>query len=66
MALVEQFVPFLMVAIIGGLILAQFLRGRVRKAVSKRARPVPKKPSHLHLVNKETMDRDLNELLKRK
>jgi hypothetical protein len=53
-----------------GLIVARAVRGTVW--TGPRTRPslpkitLPKKKRHLRVVNRDTMDRELNELLKRK
>jgi len=68
--IVARLLPFVLVALILGLIVARAVRGSVaagpapRLALPKIA--LPKKKRHLRLVNKDAMDRELNELLKRK
>ena len=64
MVILEKVLPFVVIGIIGGLILAQFLRGR--PSFRMPSMTLPKKKRHLRVVNKNTMDRDLNDLLKRK
>jgi hypothetical protein len=68
--IVVRLLPFVLVAIILGLIVARAVRGAgVAGSVPRFALPkitLPKKKRHLRLVNKDAMDRELNELLKRK
>lgn len=64
MLILEKVVPFVVVVLIAGLILAQSLRGRANVRIPKIT--MPKRKRHLRAVNTKTMDRDLNELLKRK
>jgi hypothetical protein len=68
--IVVRLLPFVLVAVIVGLIVARALRGGVAAGPAPRfAMPkiaLPKKKRHLRLVNKDAMDRELNELLKRK
>jgi hypothetical protein len=62
--IVLKLLPFALAALIVGLILTRALRGRVSLAVPKVT--LPKKKRHLRVVDPSTMDRELNELLKRK
>jgi hypothetical protein len=68
--IVARLLPFVLVALIVGLIVARAVRGTVW--TGPRTRPslpkitLPKKKRHLRVVNRDTMDRELNELLKRK
>jgi hypothetical protein len=60
--IVLKLLPFVLAALIVGLILARALR--VSFAIPKVS--LPKKKRHLRIVDPSTMDRELNELLKRK
>ncbi len=67
MALAAQILPILLFVVIAGLIVARLINRRpagFSKPVA-RPRPKPRRASHLRVVNRATMDRDLNELLKR-
>jgi hypothetical protein len=68
--MIVRLLPFVLAAVILGLIIARALRGAaVPGAAPRFALPkitLPKKKRHLRLVNKDAMDRELNELLKRK
>jgi hypothetical protein len=64
MGILVQLVPLALLAAIVGLVAASFLRGRI--AMPARPRPRPAKPRHLRAVDPKTMDRELNELLKRR
>jgi hypothetical protein len=68
--IVVRLLPFVLVAVILGLIVARAVRGVAASGPAPRfALPkiaLPKKKRHLRLVNKDAMDRELNELLKRK
>ena len=65
MATVAQIVPLLVFFAIAGLIGARLLRGRVSFTMPKPP-PRPKRARRLRIVPKDQMDRDLNDLLRRK
>ncbi|MGB8267988.1 MAG: hypothetical protein WCE44_16825 [Candidatus Velthaea sp.] len=62
--IIVKLIPFVLVAVIAGLIVARLVRGRVSVALPKIA--LPKKKRHLRAIDKDAMDRELSELLKRK
>jgi hypothetical protein len=72
MALAGQILPLLLVVVIAGLIIARLINRRPSgfptgfpaKPAPRPARPKPRRANHLRVVNKATMDRELNELLK--
>lgn len=64
MATLAQIVPLLVFALIAGLIGARLLGNRRGFAMPKPR--MPKRARRLRIVPKEQMDRDLNDLLRRK
>jgi len=68
--IVVRLLPFVLAVVIVGLIAARALRGAAASGPAARfAMPkiaLPKKKRHLRVVDPSTMDRELNELLKRK
>ncbi len=67
MALAAQILPILLLVVIAGLIVARLINRRPAgfPKPAARPRPKPRRANHLRVVNRATMDRDLNELLKR-
>ncbi len=63
MDLILRFVPFAFVAFLATLIVLPLVRGRI--SLPKRT-PRPPKKRHLRAVDPQQMDRELNDLLKRR
>ena len=68
--IVARLLPFVLVALIVGLIVARAVRGTVwtgpRGRLSLPSVSLPQRKRHLRVVDRDAMDRELNELLKRK